>query len=62
MRKLPQFITRASSRRISALYVEAIGYDPIAEGCTPQEAVQTLREYRLEVIAHACTSQELDAR
>lgn len=44
-------MTEASAKRIFRLYEAMIGYDPSPEGVTGPEALQTLREFRVEVRA-----------
>lgn len=39
-------MTQSTLRRIARLYEKVIGYDPIVEGWTVCEALETLREYR----------------
>lgn len=39
-------MTDSTKNRIRRLYVEWVGYDPIAEGDTPQAALRILKEYR----------------
>ena len=41
-------MTNATISRIARLYEKTVGYDPIAEGWTPQAALATLQEYRAE--------------
>lgn len=44
----PDAVTPASRGRISRIYVQWIGYDALAEGVEPRDALRVLREYREE--------------
>ena len=41
-------MTASTARRIARLYEATVGYDPLADGWTAEEALATLREYRSE--------------
>lgn len=41
-------ITAATAARIARLYQCIVGYDPLADGWTPHEALDVLREYKRE--------------
>lgn len=41
-------ITNSSARRISRLYRSVVGYEPYADGWTPAEALDVLREWKRE--------------
>lgn len=41
-------MTRSTLKRIIRLYESTVGYDPINDGWTAREALDTLREYAAE--------------
>jgi hypothetical protein len=43
-------MTPSTRRRLARLYEKLIGYDPFAEGWTEAEVLETLREYRTEIL------------